>query len=437
MSEAELNDMIREEAMSDLMAEVMRDPNTIERIALENRTLAEKIIDCLRKMVDEIKAAFSSLGNVADPEVRALVKNFDLISEIYQEVLVGSEGGFEGRTITKNEKQNKFSVNSLNNDARSDMIDGSVETETPIEDDSEILWLPKREYAMVSKAIMAKNAGLQESELKPIDYVYAADEMYIYKNKSFGEFTISKKLSTTKDIDEIKYVREMIDNGTHTDRQGFDKWTADIRGRRTSDTWDTGRTKNAGTERTDDRLYDEQQRSDAIGYSARIIENNQNKKISNEYAKAGTSKIQNSVVRRRDKAQEAINKYRESGDVRDLPPNSWASGYARDAKGKVIHIENQLAEAEYNAKYNAETQEDNAALTELIKKLEQKHDEALKELGVAEDLRDTIKSATLRDLGLSEIAGELHDTDKGLDIAKNGNRWKITKEAVIEYLKGL
>ena len=123
------------------------------------------------------------------------------------------------------------------------------------------------------------------------------------------------------------------------------------------------------------------------------------------------SKIQNSVVRRRDKAQEAIDKYKESGDVRDLPPNSWASGYARDAKSKVIHIENQLAEAEYNAKYNAETQEDNAALTELIKKLEQKHDEALAELGIAEDLRETIKSATLRDLGLSEIAGELHDID--------------------------
>lgn len=435
MSESKINDMVREEAMSDLMAEVMRNPNTIERIALENRTLAEKIIDCLRKMVDEIKAAFSSMGDVADPEVRALVKNFDLISEIYQEVIVGSAGSFEGRAITANEK----TINSVRKDNKGGsywQVDADKDIFSDIEDRKE---LKKAAYNYILKG----DKGEIINEIidgKPLQFTRISAQEYVYgsNGKTLGEQEYDEKMRMAPSIsDLIENASVEYDTPDHKNHKFAKDGFKNYRGR--VGIGDTIFTYIVRVGKADGRnmFYDINLEVESATlpsakarqrYKMDSTSNNsipqENTTVNNNIRNNGlndATKIQNSVVRRRDKAQEAIDKYKESGDVRDLPPNSWASGYARDAKGKVIHIENQLAEAQYNAKYNTETQEDNAALTELIKKLEQKHDEALKELGVAEDLRDTIKSATLRDLGLSEIAGELHDIDGWKTVVKNGN----------------
>lgn len=48
--------------------------------------------------------------------------------------------------------------------------------------------MSEQEYALLSSAMMAKNAGTKESKLKPIDYVFEAEKFYVYRNKSLGVF---------------------------------------------------------------------------------------------------------------------------------------------------------------------------------------------------------------------------------------------------------
>ncbi len=411
MSESEINDMVREEAMSDLMAEVMRNPNTIERIALENRSLAEKIIDCLRKMVDEIKAAFSSMGNVADPEVRALVKNFDLISEIYQEVLAGSNAQFNGDVKSETGKI-KYSV-LLNLEENSNpLIDILKNNVSYLVNEPDIF--------NVKDTDVARN----EETASKIILNYFDSIGNVAKHPSLGVVELKKpgaKATTFHGIGKDKItavagIKSVIEKGKIINHEknwkgrGYDTYIISGKGKLNNKDVILGVVvksypnqklnkkfyvheiikaevdSDAATENRQTYVNENTSANKMIPHSNNIVNNNIRNNDLND-----ASKIQNSVVRRRDKAQDAIDKYKESGDVRDLPPNSWASGYARDAKNKVIYLENQLSEAEYNAKYNAETQEDNAALTELIKKLEQKHDEALKEFGIAEELRETVK----------------------------------------------
>ena len=141
------------------------------------------------------------------------------------------------------------------------------------------LYLPAREYAMVSKAIMAKNAGLADNELKPIDYVYAADEFYIYENNSLGNFTVGDKLDTVNDADKIDDVKELIDNGTYANRKGFNRWADGVRGREGSNTGINSRSENRRPTVGNDRLSAEQQRSNTVGYSSGVGEYPENKKV--------------------------------------------------------------------------------------------------------------------------------------------------------------
>lgn len=87
-SDAEINDMVIEEAMSDLMGEIMRDPTTIERIATADRNLAQRIIDYLGQIIERIKQYFKG----ENKEIRDLVEHYEQVKEIYQEVVSQSDG---------------------------------------------------------------------------------------------------------------------------------------------------------------------------------------------------------------------------------------------------------------------------------------------------------------------------------------------------------
>ena len=128
---------------------------------------------------------------------------------------------------------------------------------------------------------MAKNAGLADNELKPIDYVYAADGFYIYENHSLGDFTVIDKLDTEADYEKINVFEELINNGVYTnaDREGLDRLINDVRSGKRSDTGINGRSKNGRYAMADDRISGEQQRSNAVGYSSGVGEYPENKKV--------------------------------------------------------------------------------------------------------------------------------------------------------------
>ena len=76
MTETELYEHVLEEAMADLCSEVMRDPNTITRIAKADRNLAQRIMDKIDEIIDRICKVFSEYFGGETAEVRELVNNF-------------------------------------------------------------------------------------------------------------------------------------------------------------------------------------------------------------------------------------------------------------------------------------------------------------------------------------------------------------------------
>ncbi len=178
----------------------------------------------------------------------------------------------------------KFSVNVLNDETNSDIIndDNVIETSYSTDENDLTLYLPRQEYAMVSKAIMKKNAGVADKKLKPVDYVYAADGFYVYKNDGFGDFTVTEKFDVETEYERISVLEELIDDGiyTNTDRERLNRLLDDVQSGEGSNTGDNERTENRRTTVGNDRVFGGQQRSDTIGHSSGVSKNNSSDEVS-------------------------------------------------------------------------------------------------------------------------------------------------------------
>lgn len=130
------------------------------------------------------------------------------------------------------------------------------------------LGMTDNEYAMVSKAIMAKNAGLTNKDLKPMDYVFAADEFYIFKNHSVGIFSDVHKISIVGQENLVNDIRGGLENGTYRRTASFALWAARIRSRRRSNNRNNGRIKRNSTNIGNDRLSFGKSKGNAIGHSS-------------------------------------------------------------------------------------------------------------------------------------------------------------------------
>ncbi len=129
--------------------------------------------------------------------------------------------------------------------------------------------LSKQEYTMVSRAIMAKNAGLTDNDLKPVDYVYAADEFYIYENHSIGNFTVSRKISIEGNEELINYVRGEIEDGTYRSSETSHTLVKEYKSRRRSNNRNNGGAERPRTYGSNVGLSLGQSESDTIRYTER------------------------------------------------------------------------------------------------------------------------------------------------------------------------
>lgn len=132
------------------------------------------------------------------------------------------------------------------------------------------LRLPPKEYALVSRAVMAKNAGLTDAELKPVDYVFAADECYLYVNNSLGDFSIIRKIDPVTEMALIENVKENIDNGTYTESEGFDRRIYDARSGQRDYSSTGSKLENRGTTVAYDRLYRGESDGNSVGYTSEV-----------------------------------------------------------------------------------------------------------------------------------------------------------------------
>ena len=157
-------------------------------------------------------------------------------------------------------------------DTGKSVSDSPVRRLSAEQDAPQTLRLPPKEYALVSRAVMAKNAGLTDAELKPVDYVFAADEFYYYKNNSLGDFSVIDKLDPATEISLIENVKESIDNGTYAEPEGLVGLLDSVQIRRRGDNRNNVRSEDGRTAESNDRFPTGQQRSNSVRYTSEVRE---------------------------------------------------------------------------------------------------------------------------------------------------------------------
>lgn len=244
--------------------------------------------------------------------------------------------------------------------------------------------LSRYEYAMVSKAVMSKNAGLSDNDLKPVDYVFAGDFCYVYENHSIGEFTVVDKLDPETDYDIIDRIMEDVKNAYNTNREVLNRWSEDIRSGERGYNRNNGRTENRRSAMGNDRLSSGKSGSDSVGYSS---EDGSNK---------AQGKIKFSLDSNADFWEKWINKAEKYGvipkgenPVRDvdvpkqISKKKYVSRFARTLLESGVTPDDTVSEFEkaiLDGKMTYEVVSDKSA--------REKAEQEIKENGFAESLRD-------------------------------------------------
>ncbi len=107
----DIDDLVAEEIISDLGAEVLKNPESLEGILkrFENdRTFIEKFMDYIRRLARKVREFLDSDYIENDGDIRNLVKNYSEIENIYKSVL--ESGGVMDYSAEGNDTGVKFSI---------------------------------------------------------------------------------------------------------------------------------------------------------------------------------------------------------------------------------------------------------------------------------------------------------------------------------------
>ena len=111
----DIDDLVAEEVISDLGAEVLKNPESLERIfkRFENdKSFIEKFMDYIRGLVRKVREFLNSDYIENDNDIRNLVKNYSEIENIYRSVL--ESGGTMDYSAEGNDTGVKYSITDAN-----------------------------------------------------------------------------------------------------------------------------------------------------------------------------------------------------------------------------------------------------------------------------------------------------------------------------------
>ena len=111
----DIDDLVAEEVISDLGAEVLKNPESLEGIfkRFENdKTFIEKFMDYIRGLVRKVREFLNSDYIENDNDIRNLVKNYSEIENIYRSVL--ESGGTMDYSAEGNDTGVKYSITDAN-----------------------------------------------------------------------------------------------------------------------------------------------------------------------------------------------------------------------------------------------------------------------------------------------------------------------------------
>lgn len=97
-----------EEIVADSCTQMLKDTQALETLAKENKSLASKIFDFLKKLIADIKEAYKNV--VINEEAKAMINYSEELQKLWDKAFVSAVHNFRGETSGKNIKQDNEST---------------------------------------------------------------------------------------------------------------------------------------------------------------------------------------------------------------------------------------------------------------------------------------------------------------------------------------
>lgn len=467
-SGAEIDDLVISEMISDLGAEVLRDPSIIQDIAQKDISLSKRIMNTLQRIIDNIKEFFG----VENGQITRLVNNFEESKKVYGEIIARSEG-----RVQRQPGEAEYAIRTLPDgrkyvEIERDIFDGVPRKERPktllnymtnnfagkgfiawtpnpstgkIEDwnNANVIRIPRKDEKIEKNYMINKSAY---SGRKYTDAAYArrgnafsnAGELIELSSfKNYGSDKDNKHLEKAKHGWEYRTAFfEMPDGKMYQAKLnialGEENLLYDITNIDEVTTLNSRMLNTAPGRSPSPHLINNSIQQSKPVVNSSIYKNQQN---DTEISQNDTE-IQNSM-RRRDTAQAAIDAY-NNGDYKDLPTKAWSNNYVRDLEKNIEGLDSLISnegfklqtvrnEIDYikaqpqTAKMKesiAELEQKATAIQEQMNKYIAKHDAKVKELEPAELLKEIQKSfmenSTDRFFEVADMAQDIQDRNKGM-----------------------
>lgn len=438
LSEPELKNAILEEAMSDMMGEIINDPETIRKIALEDKNLAERIMAYLKDFIEQIRTLFDE----NDAEIQSIFHNYEQVKAVYQEVVAQSNGRVDGDTNLSDITYLSTSSKNLANNTKKGYNEYWKTDLTKSQLKIVEGWI--RQTGSSEATRITDTANWYKGRLD------GEDLFVIYSTENSNNPTILYEVKGGKASSELDILMDLLEekengksiNGKSSFAQRISEgnWMPNVNGgRHNISRMGSGQNhKDAGIlqgqpqgnpsrafENVIRNLFEKQEQDGRISG-----ENNYSNASNTEYNKIedgdkpssfNASDVKLSVRKgsRAEKAQRAMEIYEESGNVADLPTRQWAKEFNKAAINTEKMIENQIATAEWEKRY-AKNDEQKARLDKVLAELKKQQEENVANVKISGELIGRIEGSIERNYNLADIINDLKDVDKGLKI-KSGN----------------
>lgn len=207
---------------------LLGDPDTIERLIDNDRSLAKKVLNKIKDTIKAIEAYFKG-----DKETSQTLNLLKTAEKLYTDALANSGQRYAQQHVLGEQGE--------------------------IQESARIYINNKQEYAKLAHALADKNGNMP----KNTEYVYTSDYFYVVTNNKLGSFTPILQLSLATEHDLIDAVQRRIDYGTYKEATSIAEWVELVRDREESNAGNYSGTEDGRENRQANRLYGEQSNGDS------------------------------------------------------------------------------------------------------------------------------------------------------------------------------
>lgn len=236
-----------DEVVADACEMMLRDSEAVQRLAKENRSLAEKIRDWISDFAEKVRAAFAG-DRATHAEARAMLDRMDALQRLWDDALVDAAKANAAKENTagdggvQEQARGKYWRPELNEDEWN-LLNRRMETELDSEKqylDESTKWLYAEENGVRVFALYGVGDGTEATPLYAVGGKQAATNYQVFVKS-----------------------REEIRHGTDRGTEGFNSWVENLRSKRRGYRGNHTQVENRKAAGSDDRLHGRPQRGNA------------------------------------------------------------------------------------------------------------------------------------------------------------------------------